>query len=121
MNENPIDPFEEYPRFEAMQTDAEVAWLARLGQLLWGRTFAELQTRLTETRPEIPDNLDLADLRRLELSIERILISAPDPRWARMLPPAFSARAFICGAERLTAWEARREILRRIIERLEKR
>jgi hypothetical protein len=68
-----------------------------------------------------PSGFALADFRELERSVREVafVMSNPRQKWLPRMA-AFSSVIFV-GAERLTIWEARCEIVRRAIEYLEER
>ena len=96
------------------QIEAQWRRGATLAVELWGRTPADLQRQLLARYPAIPGNVNLADLRRLHQTAQKL---AAAPQLAFLCR---SSRTVTVGTQSFTEWEARCEIARRAIDYLEK-
>jgi hypothetical protein len=117
MNEEDFDSSMEARPFgtaEVMHAEAELRRCVALGVALWGRTSHDLQRQLLAPHPQIPAGFDLADLRKLQRSVQIISTASWLPRSTLSSPMIF------VGAQRFTTWEARAEIVRRAIEYLDR-
>lgn len=108
-----------FGRDDAMRADLQLRRGVTLAIALWGRTPDDLQRQLLAPSSEIPSGFDLTDLRELQRSAETISAGMSDPRYTRLSRLAFSSQTIFVGAQRFTAWEARREIVCRAIAYLE--
>jgi hypothetical protein len=110
---------------DAMRADAQARRSTALGIALWGKTSDDLHRQLLAPHPEIPSGFDLADFRELQERTRELAERLGDPRqrWLSSAPSirALSSPIIVIGTQRLTAWEARCEIIRRVIEHLENR
>ncbi len=108
---------------EAMRLEASLRRCGTLGLALWGRTSDKLRRQLLAPYPEIPSGFDLEDLRELQRFAQQISSGLASSRNVGLppFPLATSSPAFFVGTQRFTPWEGCCEILRRAIERLEKR
>lgn len=105
---------------DAMREDARWRRCATLGTLLFGRTPDDLRRQLLSPHPEIPAGYDLADFRDLQRHLELVSGALSNPRNSWLSPLGTAAFGAIeVGAQRLSVWEARTEILRRSIVYLE--
>ena len=128
MDEEEFDSLSRFRPFgaeDARRAEAQLRRGTALGIALWGKTSDDLHRQLLAPYPEIPSGFDLADFRELQKSIRVIAVRLSDPRQA-WLYSMLSIRALaspdiVFGPERLTALEARCEIIRRAIEYLENR
>ena len=127
MDEEEFDSLRQWRPFgtdDAMRADAQARRCTALGTALFGKTPDDLHRQLLAPYPEIPSGFDLADFRALQKSF-RIATLLADRRygWLASSPMtrALSSPIIVLGTQRLTAWEARCEIIRRAIEYLEKR
>lgn len=97
-----------------------------LGTALWGRTPADLERQLVAAHPEIPPGYDLADFRELlqwAAQMASAVLAAQKLRGLShsALATVLSPSIVFAGTRRYTEWEARWEILRRVIGHLENR
>jgi hypothetical protein len=104
---------------EAAQWEVRLSRCDSLGKALWGRTAEDLRRQLQKSYPDLPRGFVLADFQVLLRESSRLAsLNLDDPRnaWARRLvhPGAISI-----GAQQLTEWEARVEIVRRAINYLQ--
>ena len=106
-----------------MRVAARLRRCGMLGLALWGRTSEDLWRQLPAPYPEIPSGVDLEDFRELHRFAQLISSGLASSRNAGLppFPLATSSPAIFAGAQRFTPWEACCEILRRVIEHLEKR
>jgi hypothetical protein len=113
-------------REDAMRAEAQLLrgrkLLATLGVALWGRTSGDLQRQLLAVSPEVPSGFDLPDFQAL-LQVTTQIISGLQPaqKIASLSHLVLSQPTIFVGTQAFTEWEARREVLRRTIEYLEKR
>ncbi len=115
MDEQEFDSLFQHPfkRVDAMRVEGR---LGRLAVALFGKTLDDLQRQLLAPFPELPASFDLADFRVLNQRLtqtENLFKLNPRHAWA--------SRDISVGTERFTVWEARREVVRRAIEHLERR
>ena len=114
---------------DAKRVDLRLRRCASLASTLWGKTPGDLRRQLLAASPDIPGGFDLADFRELLRTTEQLLAGMTNPRneverncqrsiVARL---AFAYETIVVRTRQYTAWEARREIVRRAIEYLEKR
>jgi hypothetical protein len=108
---------------EAMQVEARLRRCGTLGLALWDSTSDDLRRQLLAPYPEIPSGFDLEDFRELRRFAHLISSGLASSRNAGLppFPLATSSPAFFVGTQRFTPWKACCEILRRVIEHLEKR
>jgi hypothetical protein len=93
-----------------------------LSDALWGRNSDGLLRQLLTPYPEIPSDFALADFRELlHLISQLISVDVAQPRNAWLRPFVLSRSAVTVWTQHFTAWEARREIVLRAIEFLERR
>ena len=126
MDEQEFDslfPLQPFGTAEAMREDARLRRCGTLGLALWGRTFDDLRRQLLAPYPEIPSGFDLNDFRELQRTAQLISSALASSRnaWLPPFPLAISSPAIFVGTQGFTPWEACCEILRRVIEHLEKR
>lgn len=124
MDEEEFDslmPWRPFGTKDAQRADAEMRRSSMLGVALWGGNSADLQRQLLAPHPEIPAGFDLADFHRLHRTTQMIATKLRDPRLSWLPHGVASSATISVGAERITEWEARCEIVRRAIEYLEKR
>lgn len=100
-----------------MREDARLRRCATLGAELWGKTPDDLQRRLLAPHPEIPLGYDLADFRELQQHTQMLSVALSDPRTAWL--PTWAFPIIFVGTQEFTVWEARCEVVRRVIEFLE--
>jgi hypothetical protein len=115
MDEQEFDSLFKRPfkRADAMRLEGR---LRRLAVALFGKTFDTLQRQLLAPFPEVPPSFDLADFQVLHQRLtqtEDFVALNPRHAWA--------SRDICVGTQRFTVWEARREVVRRAIEYLERR
>ena len=103
-----------------MLSEAEAVRCTKLGIDLWGRTYDSLQRQLQLPYPELPSEVNLADLRMLERYVHKIAAALSNPRSTWLSSLANPSITVAGGTRHMTAWEARREIVRRAIDYLEK-
>ena len=128
MNEDEFDSLKQWRPFEtkdAIRADDQARRCTALGFALFGKNSGDLHRQLLAPYPEIPPGFDLADFRELQKSIGKIATCLGDPR-LECLTSSSAIRALcspivVVGTRRLTALEARSEIVRRAIEYLENR
>jgi hypothetical protein len=86
-------------------------------------TSDDLRRQLLAPYPEIPSGFDLEDFRELQRFAQLISLGLASSRNAGLppFPLATSSPAIFVGTQRFTPWEACCQILRRVIEHLEKR
>jgi hypothetical protein len=90
--------------------------------LLFGRTGDELRRQLLGSNPEIPTGYDLADFHDLQRHLELVTRALNDPRNTWLSPWRTAAfGAIVVDTQRLSVWEARLEIVRRVSDYLENR
>ena len=124
MSEEEFDSFTRFRSFrseDAMHLEADAARCTTLGTAIWGRTSDDLQRQLNAPHPEIPPGCDIADLRKLQQSAQNFAKALANPSNSWLPAPAPSSPSLFVGTQRLTAWEARCEVVRRAIEYLENR
>jgi|SRR5215468_3606679 len=124
MDEQEFDlllPWRPFGTAEARRLDLRMRRSAALGAKLWGNTTDELKRRLLEGSPEIPAGFDLADLRELLETTEQLASALRNPRNELTSRMALASQTIVVGRERYTEWEARCEIIRRAIERNDRR
>jgi hypothetical protein len=128
MDEGEFDALTRFRPFgvaDARRAEAQAHRCTALGMALWGKGPDDLQHQLLASHPEIPAGFDLDDFRELENSLRIIAVRLGDPRQAWLSNvPAFRvlcSPVITVGTERMTALEARCEIVRRAIEYLEGR
>ncbi len=126
------EEFDAFMRLRPFGTEDAMRWDARvrgdvglsmtLGSALWGKTSDDLQLQLLAPHPEIPPGFGLADLRKL-LQWTAQMISAVwvFQRLRGLSPAVLHPPTVFVGTQDFTVWEARREIVRRAIDHLEKR
>ncbi len=107
-----------------LRAEAQARRGTALGMALWGKNSDDLQRQLLAPHPEIPAGFDVAGFRELQKSLWKLAAGLNDSRLR--LSSMASVRAYcssiiVVGTQRLTALEARCEIVRRAIEYLEKR
>lgn len=124
MSEEEFNLFTHFRSFlseDAMHLETDAVRCTTLGVAIWSRTSDDLQRQLNAPYPEIPPGCDVADLRRLQQSAQNFAKALANPRnsWLSAGAPA-SPNIFV-GTQRLTAWEARCEVVRRAIEYFENR
>jgi len=110
---------------DAMRLDAQnrenTGLVMTLGVALWGKTPADLQRQLMTPHPEIPPGFGLADFQRLLQWIARVSSAVLMYQRLRGLPAGVLPQETVfVGTEGFTEWDARREIVRRVIDHLEK-
>jgi hypothetical protein len=129
MDEEEFDAFMKSRPFgteDAMRWDAQIrgdfGLGMTLGSALWGRTSDDLQRQLLAPHPEIPPGFGLADFRKLLQWTAQMTSAVLAAKRLRGLSPAvLSPPTVFVGTQGFTMWEARREIVRRAIDYLEKR
>jgi hypothetical protein len=129
MDEEEFDAFMELRPFgteDAMRWDAQVrgdvGLSMTLGSALWGKTSDDLQRQLLAPHPEIPPGFGLADFRKLLQWTARMTSAVLVFQRLRGLCPAvLPPPTVFVRTQGFTVWEARREIVRRAIDHLEKR
>ena len=105
---------------DAADKTAQLGRCMVLAEALWARSMADLERQLQLPTPKLPSGFALADFKellRLCATMASVDWSAPRFKSWR-LAPAFSQQFFV-GSQRLTAWEARREVVLPAIEHLE--
>jgi len=102
----------------AGQRDFQFRRTASLAATLWGKTPDDLRRQLLAPVPEIPSGFDLADFRELLWITEQLLTATRSSLIEYMSRMAFAT--VVVGGQQYTAWEARREIIYRAIEYLER-
>jgi hypothetical protein len=104
---------------DAKQVDLRFRRSNALAIKLWGRTPDELRRQLAAPWPEIPSGFDLADFQELQENTARfVAVMQGHKLMSRMISVS---KTVVVGDQRYTEWEARFEILRRVIEYLESR
>jgi hypothetical protein len=108
-------------RFEDLrQVEADAGRFTSLALALWGRTPADLASRLDAPHPQLPPGCTLADLRRLQHYVQRLSAEASKPHNGWLAPLTFSSLGMIAGSPQVSeGLEGRLELLRRAIEYLE--
>ena len=108
-------------RYEDLrQAEADAGRFTTLALALWGRSPADLASRLDAPRPQIPSECTLADLRRLQQYLQRLSAEASKPHNAWLTPLTLSSLGMIAGSPQLSeGLQARLELLHRAIEYLE--
>ncbi|HEV2135279.1 MAG TPA: hypothetical protein VGR47_13675 [Terracidiphilus sp.] len=99
---------------DAARIEAQWRRFSALGQALWGSRSEHLERQLQLSHPEIPAGFALEDFRELL----KFMDLTTRHSWARSWSD-FSQTVSV-GTEELTRWEARRQIVIRAIEYLEK-
>jgi len=102
---------------DATLLDAKLRRRTMLGLALWGRTLDDLKRQLIASHPEIPEGVDVAELRELHQHLQNI----PDTLKNRLSGSAIFSATVSIGTQRFSAWEARCEVVRRALEYLESR
>lgn len=127
MNEEEFDalrPWKPFGTADARRAEAQAGRLTTIGIALWGRTSGDLKQRLLASPPEIPAGCDLASLRELQNSLERIA-ALHDKRYAWLSSfsgmQSLTTPSIVIGTRTTTPLDARREIVRRAIRHLEGR
>lgn len=100
---------------DAARIEAQLRRFSALGQALWGIRSEHLERQLQLLRPEIPPGFVLEDFRELL----KFMDFTNRYSWARSWSE-FSQIVSV-GTQELPRWEARREIVIRAIEYLERR
>ena len=121
MDEEEFDklmPWRPFGTKDVARAEARMRRCAKLGVALWGTTSAHLQLQLTAPHPKIPSGFELDDFRTLLRDTRAIAAKLSDPRNAWLARVARSGATVFAGAQTLTEWEARCEIVRRAIEYL---
>lgn len=113
----PLRPFR---REDVTRFDTEAGRFTTMGVALWGKTADDLQRQLDAACPEIPPECDLANLRNLQQYVQKILAALGDPRNDWLSSLALPSWNLFIGTQRVTAWEARDEVVRRAIDYLER-
>ena len=129
MDEEDFDAFMKLRPFgteDAMRWDAQVrsdvGLSITLGSALWGKTPDDLQRQLIAPHPEIPPGFGLADFRKLLQWTAQMTSAIVEFQRLRGLSPAvLPPPTVFVGTQGFTVWEARREIVRRALDHLEKR
>lgn len=124
MNEEEFDslkPWRPFGTSDAIRADAQARRCTALAIALFG----DLHRQLLAPHPEIPSGFELADFRELQKSTLELVARLGDPRHEFLNSSstirALTAAIIVVGSQRLTAWEARCEVIRRAIEYLENR
>jgi hypothetical protein len=116
-----LKPWRPFGTHDAIRADVQARRCTALGMALFG----DLQRQLLAPHPEIPLGFELADFRELQKSTLVIAALLANPRhgWLNSSSTvrALTSPTIVVGSQRLTAWEARCEIIRRAIEYLENR
>lgn len=99
---------------DAARIEAQLRRFSALGMALWGQRSENLERQLQLRHPEIPAGFELTDFQELL----KFMDFTNRHSWARTWPE-FTQTVSV-GTEELTLWEARREIVIRAIEFLEK-
>ena len=111
-----------YGTQDAMREDARWRRCAALGTLLLGRNPDDLLRQLLASHPEIPAGYDLSDFQDLQRHLEMVSAALSNPRNTWLSPLGTAAFGVMeVGTQRLSAWDARLEVLRRTIAHLENR
>ena len=116
MNEEEFDalgPWRPFGVQDAIRADVQACRSTALGIALWGKTSDGLHRQLLATCPEVPSGFDPADFRELQKSLLTHRVSGGNL--------AACSPGIVVGTQRLTALEARCEMVRRAIEYLENR
>jgi hypothetical protein len=129
MDEQEFDALFHRPfgKADFQRADAQWGRSATLASALFGGTPEDLRRQLVASYPQIPAGFDLADFRALEQHVQTIsglvLSGSSNPRMAWLSPwlTQFASATITIGGQRYTVWEARCEIVRRVIEYLESR
>jgi 16S rRNA G1207 methylase RsmC len=122
MNEEEFDSlaaWQPYRAAEARRMEAQMARHAALAVALWGGTSADLERQLSGRYPAIPSGFALTEYRELHRSAKKMAAAMGGPQSAWSSRWAHSSWVISVGAQRYTAWEAKSEIVRRVIEYLE--
>lgn len=106
---------------DVKRLDAQFRRRTALALALWGKTAEDLQRQLLAPHPEVPAGTSLDDLRDLQQSslTTAWFLSKPSHRW--LSSNTLSSWTIFVGSRRLTAWEARFEVVHRAIEYFESR
>ena len=115
-----LTPRRPFRREDFMKAEADAGRFTTLALALWGRTPADLESRLEAPHPEIPPGCTLADLRKLQLYLQKLSTVVANPRNSWLNPLTLSSLGMIAGPQAMTTLEARSELVRRAIEYLEK-
>ena len=112
-------------KLQAFGTAEAAQWNVRLGRCdslakaLWGRNSEDLRNQLQKPHPEIPLGFELTDFLLLLRESSRLAsLDLSDPKNAWIRPKLLHAGTIRIGAQQLTEWEARAEIVRRAIDHL---
>lgn len=118
----PSLPLRPFRTEDAQHYEYQLLRSTALSDALWGRNSDGLQRQLFTPHPEIPSDYAVADFRELLHLISQLMsVDLAQPRNAWLRPFVLSRSTVTVGAQRFTAWEARREIVLRAIEFLERR
>jgi hypothetical protein len=110
---------------DAARIEAQLRRCSALSEALWGSRSEHLERQLQLPHPEIPSDFALADFRELLKYMDLTTrfasrdLSNRHYSWARSWSE-FSQTVSV-GAEQLTRWDARREVVIRAIEYLQRR
>jgi hypothetical protein len=99
------------------RTEVQQRRVATLSAAVFGRSNDYLQRQLLAGHPEAPEGFDLDDYRELQRHmglLEAVMNGGRHLKVLRVLPDFW--QPIVIGTQSYTAWEARREIVRRIIE-----
>ena len=120
-----LKPWRPFGTKDAMRADDQARRCTSLSFALFGKNADDLHRQLLAPYPEIPSGFDLADFRELQKSIGEIATRLGDPRLGGLTSSAafraLCSPIVVVGTQRLTALDARGEIVRRAIEYLENR
>jgi len=118
MDEHEFDSRFPMRPFESGDALKRAGRTAALGAKLWGMTPDHLQRQLLASTPATPAGFDLDDYRNLqrlaEMALRDVTTSGPRHPLASL-----GTTVILAGTQRYTVLEARCEIVRRAIERLE--
>jgi hypothetical protein len=104
---------------DAKQVDLRLRRSKALAIKLWGRMPDALKRQLAAPCPEIPSGFDPADFRELQQTTGRfVAVMQSHKLMSRMVS---GSKTVVVGDQPYTEWEARFEILRRVIEYLASR
>jgi hypothetical protein len=106
---------------DAVEAEAKMRRRRTLGIALWGETPDETRRQLLAPTPEIPAGFVLADFLELERGTRDIAAVMSNPKFAGLFPFPPAGPTIIVGTQRFTLWEARCEIVGRVIDHLENR
>lgn len=119
MDEHEFDSRFPMRPFESKDALKPAGRTAALGAKLWGMAPDHLQRQLLGSSPAMPAGFCLDDYRNLQRLAEMALHDFTMRGRQHPLVP-FGAKVILAGTQRYTVLEARCEIVRRVIERLEK-